>query len=117
MARAAAPSSSPSAPTGNGSAGANSRISGRGGSGFTSSPPRTKRRISAAPSGGDIARLCDPRITPAEHYVVEVGSGLRRHRDPDPPALGEPAIGGQPRRPFARAVLIVIGEDHDFVHY
>src|SRR6516164_9367377 len=112
MARAAGARTSPSASIGKGSGGGSSRISGRGGSGFISSPPSTSSRTRAAPeTSGGVMLTSSISATALYQHVRHVGVGLGRHHDAHAPTFREPPLRGIGRSTLADPVRVVVRTD------
>src|SRR5256885_1802792 len=113
MARAAGASTSPSASIGNGSAGGNSRISGRGRSSLTSTAFSTITRTRAAPAVSDRHMLhpIDYSVGTSDQNIVEIETE-RWLRNPDAPSLRDPSTCGILSCGFAW--LIAVGK-YDYI--
>src|ERR1700738_3102763 len=109
MARAAGASRSPSDSIGNGSAGGNSRISGRGASDVTSCALAMMART-RSPDIKPLHRLY--RWFGREH-VRHVRVGIGRHCDAHAPTLGEPPLTSIACGALANAGLVMVGADED----
>src|SRR3954470_15556150 len=105
----AAGSRTPSASTGNGVAGANSRINGRGGSGLTCGASLTASRMRSAPEASGMGQGAPRSLGGefAEQDVVEVGTGVRRQHDADATAFSKPALCRNPGGTFASPGCVV----------